>query len=124
MSIHALVYGHVVTPARVATSAKGTDYARVMIRSGDGDAAVFVTALIFDADSIEAVQQLQKGDAVATSGTLQIAPYEKDGAVRMGYTLFGAKALTASKPKPRPRAPKSAANFDADAYFGREAGEL
>jgi hypothetical protein len=124
MSIHALVYGTVVTPAKVGTSAKGTDYARVMIRSGDGDAAVFLTLLIFDADSIDAVDRLQKGDAVAASGTLQIAPYEKAGEVRIGYTLFGAKALTAAKSKPKPRKSKSVANFDAEAYFGREAGQL
>jgi single-stranded DNA-binding protein len=123
-NVFALAYGQVVTPAKVSASSKGTDYARMMIRSGEGDAAMFLTALIFDPDSIEAVESLQKGDAVAVSGTLQIAPYLKDGTERIGYTLFGAKALTAAKPKPKPRKPKPAVNFDADAYFGKEAGQL
>ena len=85
---------------------------------------MFLTALIFDADSIEVVQPLQKGDAVAVSGTLQVAPYMKDGTERIGYTLFGAKALTAAKPKMKPRKPKSVSSFDAEAYFGKEAGQL
>ncbi len=128
MSIYSLAYGQVVTPAKVGTSAKGTEYARMMIRSGDGDNAMFLTALIFDADSIEAVQSLQKGDAVAVSGTLQVAPYMKDGVERIGYTLFGARALTAAKPKPKPKPkpkkPKPVSSFDAEAYFGKEAGQL
>jgi hypothetical protein len=123
-NVFSLAYGQVVTPAKVGTSAKGTDYARMLIRSGDGDSAMFLTALIFDAGSIEAVRPLQKGDAVAVSGTLQVAPYMKDGIERIGYTLFGAKALTAAKPKPKLRKPKSVSSFDAEAYFGKEAGKL
>jgi single-stranded DNA-binding protein len=126
MGLFALAYGIVVKPASNGTSAKGTDYARLMIRSGDGDGAVFINVTIFDESSIEAVQPLQKGDAVAVSGAFQLAPYLKDGIERMGYTLFNAKTLTAAKPKPRPRPrnPKPVGTFDAEAWFGKEAGEL
>jgi single-stranded DNA-binding protein len=89
MSIEAALFGVLGKDAETKTSAAGKPYLRLNIRTGDGDAAQWISAMCFDTDAIAQAERLHKGARVYIEGTIKLDEWTgQDGAKRHGLSLM------------------------------------
>jgi single-stranded DNA-binding protein len=89
VSIEAALFGMLGKDAETKTSAAGKPYLRLNIRTGDGDAAQWISAMCFDAEAIAQAERLHKGARVYIEGTLKLDEWTgQDGAKRHGLSLM------------------------------------
>jgi single-stranded DNA-binding protein len=89
MTIDCATYGTIVRDAEVKTSKNNKQYARVSIRSGDGDNAQFVSIMYFGADAADLAPKLVKGAAIYCEGSLRLDEWTgQDGAKRSGLSVM------------------------------------
>ena len=82
------------TPVR-RTSEAGKSFATVQVRAPTEDDAVLCSAIVFDADAVESLLALDKGDAVAMSGTAKLSHWTaKDGTPRTGLSVVAHKVMS------------------------------
>jgi single-stranded DNA-binding protein len=120
MSIEAALFGMLGKDAEAKTSAAGKSYLRLNIRTGDGDAAQWISAMCFDADAIALAEQLRKGARVYIEGTLKLDEWSgADGARRHGLSLMSWHCRLSQIGRNRPRRPDSARGDAKAASSGR-----
>jgi single-stranded DNA-binding protein len=108
MSIEAALFGVLGKDAESKTSAAGKPYLRLNIRTGDGDAAQWISAMCFDADAIAVVDSMMKGARVYIEGTLKLDEWTgQDGAKRHGISLMSWHCRLSQIGRNRPRRPAS-----------------
>jgi single-stranded DNA-binding protein len=109
MSIEAALFGMLGKDAETKTSAAGKPYLRLNIRSGDGDAAQWISAMCFDTEAIAQAEQLRKGAAVYIEGTLKLDEWTaQDGAKRHTLSLMAWHCRLSQIGRNRPRRAASA----------------
>jgi single-stranded DNA-binding protein len=114
MSIEGALFGTLGKDAEIKTSAAGKPYLRLNIRTGDGDAAQWISAMCFDADAIAQAGRLRKGAAVYIEGTLKLDEWTgQDGAARHGLSLMSWHCRLSQIGRNRPRRARSGASPDA-----------
>jgi single-stranded DNA-binding protein len=83
------------TPMR-RTSEAGRTFATAQVRVPTDDDALLCSVIVFDAAAVDALLALDKGDAVAVSGTAKLSHWTgKDGTERTGLSVTGQRVMTA-----------------------------
>jgi single-strand DNA-binding protein len=86
--IEAAMFGALSRDAEVKTSSKsGKAYLRLNLRIGEGNAAQWVNATVFDTTAIEAADKMVKGARVYIEGRLSLDEWTaQDGSKRNGLS--------------------------------------
>jgi single-strand DNA-binding protein len=109
MSIEAALFGVLGKDAESKTSAAGKPYLRLNIRTGDGDAAQWISAMCFDPEAIAVADKMVKGARVYIEGTLKLDEWTgQDGAKRHGMSLMSWHCRLSQIGRNRPRRPATA----------------
>jgi single-stranded DNA-binding protein len=88
--IESAMFGALSRDAELKTSKSDKQYLRLSLRVGDGDAAQWVNANVFDSEAIEIADKLTKGARVYLEGKLTVDEWTgKDGAKRHGISIMG-----------------------------------
>ena len=91
-----LCSGTLVSDPKSRTSATGKAYATAQIRVPAEDAdPMLVSVIAFNADAVQALLALQRGDSVAIAGRAKLTSWEKDGEQRHGLSVTADRVLTA-----------------------------
>jgi single-stranded DNA-binding protein len=118
MSIEAAFFGTLSRDAENKTSKGGKSYLRMNVRTGDGDAAQWVSVMAFDPAAIERADEFTKGSRVYCEGTIRLDEWTSaDGAMKRGLSCLARHArlsqIGRNKPpresEPVPEKPQSAA---------------
>jgi single-strand DNA-binding protein len=90
-----LASGTLVSDPRERTTAAGKPYCTTSLRipCEDGE-PVLISAIAFNADAVQALLALTKGDAVAIAGRAKFTSWEKDGEGKHGLSVVADKVLT------------------------------
>ena len=124
MSIEAAFFGSLVRDAEVKTSKAGKQYARLNIRTGDGDTAQFINTMVFDANAIAAADKLVKGARVYIEGRLTLDTWTgQDGAARSGLSATAWHCHLAEIGRHKPKREYSKQDKPTPAASGRERAE-
>jgi single-strand DNA-binding protein len=108
MSIEAALFGVLGKDAESKTSAAGKSYLRLNIRTGDGDAAQWISTMCFDPEAIAVADKMVKGARVYIEGTLKLDEWTgQDGAKRHGISLMSWHCRLSQIGRNRPRRPAS-----------------
>lgn len=84
----------VKTPER-RTSNRGRDYATALLRVPvDGEDAILVSAIVFNADAVEALLAHAKGDEIALAGSAKLTHWTTAGEERHGVSVVADKILS------------------------------
>jgi single-stranded DNA-binding protein len=87
--IEAAFFGALGRDAEAKTSKTGKPYLRLNVRVGDGDAAQWINATVFDTKAIEVADKLVKGAHVYVEGRLALDEWTgQDGAKRHGLSVM------------------------------------
>lgn len=87
--IEAAMFGALGRDAEAKTSKSGKNYLRLNIRVGDGDAAQWVNATVFDTAAIDVADRLVKGAKVYLEGRVTLDEWSgQDGAKRHGLSVM------------------------------------
>jgi single-stranded DNA-binding protein len=109
MSIEAALFGMLGKDAETKTSAAGKSYLRLNIRTGDGDAAQWISAMCFDAEAIAVADSMVKGARCYIEGTLKLDEWiGQDGVKRHGLSVMSWHCRLSQIGRNRPRRPASA----------------
>jgi hypothetical protein len=117
MSIEAMITGKLVKPAEAKVSGSGKTYALLLVAVGEDQ---LCRAMLFG-DDCERFVRLQRGDAVALVGTLQVGIWNE----KPSLTMLAHRAVSPSERKaPRPKVPDtpSQAQYRAAAHAQRSGG--
>jgi single-stranded DNA-binding protein len=118
VSIEAAFFGTLSRDAERKTSKGGKAYLRMNVRTGDGDAAQWVSVNCFDQAAIERADKFVKGARVYVEGSLKLEEWTgQDGVMRHGLSCLAWRAhlseIGRNKPprerKPAAERPRSAA---------------
>lgn len=95
--ISVLVQGTLNAEPVRRTSSAGKPFATANVRApAEGDEAVLCSVIAFDANAVEALLRLGKGDAVALAGTAKLSHWtSKDGTERTGLSITASKVMSA-----------------------------
>jgi single stranded DNA-binding protein len=89
MTIEVALFGVLGRDAESKVSKSGKAYLRLNIRSGDGDAAQWINAMIFGDDVPEFAPRLAKGARVYVEGSLKLDEWTaQDGTKRHGLSVM------------------------------------
>jgi single-stranded DNA-binding protein len=89
MSIECALFGVLGRDAESKISKNGKQYLRLNIRCGDGDAAQWISAMVFGDDVPELAARLEKGSRVYLEGTLKLNAWTRaDGVERHGLSVM------------------------------------
>ncbi len=98
MSLSVLVEGVLVAVPVKRISSAGKPFASASVRAkGDDGNPVFVSVIAFDAEAVEAVASLTKGDPVALVGPATLKTWEKNGEHRAGLSVTATRVLSLRK---------------------------
>lgn len=112
MTIEAAFFGTLGSDAERRVSKTNKPYLRLNIRTGEGDAAVWISVMAFDPRAIEQADKLVKGARVYAEGSLRPTEWTgQDGAQRHGLSVLAWHCRLAQigrhkikrAPKPRDR---------------------
>ena len=109
--IQAAVFGTLGSDAELKTSKTGKPFLRMNVRTGYGDGAVWISALVFDADVTEQADRFVKATTVYLEGRLTPTSWTSDnGTVRNSLSLLASHCRLAQighnkPPKKRQRRP-------------------
>jgi hypothetical protein len=119
MSIEAMITGKLVKPAEAKVSGSGKPYALLLVAVGEDQ---LCRAMLFG-DDCERFARLQRGDAVALVGSLQVGIWnEKPSLTMLAHRAVSPSERKPSRPKQRPDTPSQSA-YRAAAHAQRQ-GEL
>ena len=94
--LNILATGTLVADPRSRTSATGKTFATAQMRVPAEDAdPMLVSIIAFNADAVQALLALQRGDSVAIAGRAKLTSWEKDGEQRHGLSVTADRVLTA-----------------------------
>jgi single-stranded DNA-binding protein len=104
MSIEVALFGTLGRDAESKTSKNGKTYLRLNLRTGDGDGAQWVSAMVFGDDVPELAQRLAKGSRVYIEGSIKLDEWAaQDGTKRHGLSVVSwhcrLAAIGRNKPK-------------------------
>ncbi len=99
MSATALISGKLWREPEAKVSRAGKRYGSATVRVGDGDDATWWKILAFSESAAEELLQLHDGDGVAASGSFQVEPFERGGELRVSFTLFADRLISAKRQK-------------------------
>jgi single-stranded DNA-binding protein len=89
MTIEVALFGVLGRDAESKVSKSGKAYLRLNIRSGDGDVAQWINAMIFGDDVPEFAPRLAKGARVYVEGSLKLDEWTaQDGTKRHGLSVM------------------------------------
>ena len=104
MAIKSALSGTLGSNAERKVSKSGKPYLRMNVRSGEGDAPVWVSVLAFDQDAIKQADGFVKGAAVYCEGRLTPTSWTSDnGAVRHGLSVMASYCRLAQIGRNKPR---------------------
>ena len=90
-----LCSGTLVSDPQARTTAAGKAFATCQIRVPAEDAeAMLVSVIAFNADAVQALLGLQRGDSCAIAGRAKLTSWEKDGEQRHGLSVTADQVLT------------------------------
>lgn len=91
-----LASGTLISDPKSRTSATGKAYATCTMRTPiDGDEAVLVSCIAFDAAAVQAILALSKGDALSVAGNAKLTEWTgQDGSAKRGLSVVCNKVLT------------------------------
>jgi single-stranded DNA-binding protein len=93
MSIEAAFFGTLSRDAERKTSKGGKSYLRMNVRTGDGDAAQWVSVTAFDEKAIAQADKFTKGARVYIEGSLKLEEWNgRDGVMRRGLSCLAWRA--------------------------------
>lgn len=95
--LNVLASGALTRDPQERTAANGNPYVTAMLRVPveDGE-ALFVSLIAFEAQAVEALLALAKGDSVAVAGRAKLSEWTgKDGAEKRGLSVVADRVLTA-----------------------------
>ncbi|CAJ0849030.1 hypothetical protein AMST5_00064 [freshwater sediment metagenome] len=87
MSVHALVSGVLYRAPERRMSKAGKPFVTATIQVRDGDGFQWWKACAFSESTCEELMRLGAGDAVAVQGTMRAETYQKNGEIRVGYSI-------------------------------------
>jgi single-stranded DNA-binding protein len=132
MSIECALFGTLGRDGELKTSKTGKQYLRLNVRVGDGDAAQWVSAMVFGDDVAELAQKLTKGCRVYLEGSIKLDEWTaQDGSKRHGLSVMSwhcrLAAIGQNKPKrerddkkPSTPAPAVGGFYNDEIPFGAE----
>jgi single-stranded DNA-binding protein len=104
MTIEVALFGVLGRDAESKISKSGTPYLRLNIRSGDGDAAQWISAMTFDPEAIALAAKFIKGARVYLEGTLKLNAWTgADGVQRHGLSAISWHCKLAAIGRNRPK---------------------
>lgn len=110
MTVAALITGVLFRTPEAKTSNTGKTYVRATIRAGaEGEASEFWAVLAFGDTARAELMRLHDGDRISAQGKPRFEIFEKDGKLRIRYTIFVDSVLALRAP-PRERKPKQPQN--------------
>jgi single-stranded DNA-binding protein len=127
--MHLFASGELVKAPEQRTTREGKPYATALMRAGED----LVNLVAFDAELVERLLALEKGDPLSISGKLQVSTYTaKDGESRCSLSVTISRLMTAparvsearprTKPKPgvlnRPPGPTPPTEGELDDEIG------
>jgi single-stranded DNA-binding protein len=119
-----LISGNLTAGPKERRSAAGKAYATVSMRvpAEDSD-AILVSVIAFNADVVDALLALAKGDSVSIAGRAKLSSWERDGEQRHGLSVIADRVLTPYAAGKQRKAARDAEQADALpsralAYFG------
>jgi single-stranded DNA-binding protein len=124
VTIEVALFGVLGRDAEEKVSKSGTPYLRLNVRAGDGDAAQWISAMVFGDDVPELAARLEKGSRVYLEGTLKLNEWTaQDGTKRHGLSVMSwhcrLAAIGRNKPK-RDDGTKTAASAPTSAAGDRQ----
>jgi single-stranded DNA-binding protein len=109
--IEAAFFGTLGRDAEAKNSKTGKSYLRLNVRVGDGDAAQWINATVFDTKAIEVADKLVKGAHVYVEGRLALDEWTgQDGAKRHGLSVMSWHCRLAQIGRNRPKRDKPASD--------------
>ncbi|THD45212.1 MAG: single-stranded DNA-binding protein [Bradyrhizobium sp.] len=99
MSATALISGRLWKVPERKLSKAGAQYVVATIREGAGDRVTWWKILCFSESGCDELLRLDDGDGVAASGAFEVDTYEKNGEVRLNYTLVAERVISARRQK-------------------------
>ncbi|OFW00159.1 MAG: hypothetical protein A3G20_05105 [Acidobacteria bacterium RIFCSPLOWO2_12_FULL_59_11] len=93
--LNILASGTLVSDPRQRTTAGGKAFATGQMRVPAEDAdPMLVSVIAFNADAVQALLALAKGDSCAIAGRAKLTSWEKDGEQRHGLSVTADQVLT------------------------------
>jgi single-stranded DNA-binding protein len=127
MSIECAFFGSLVRDAEVKTSKGGKTYLRASIRVENGEHALFINSMVFDADAIAVADKLVKGARVYVEGKLSLDEWTaQDGSKRTGLSCMSFHTRLAQIGRAKPKADKAKQDFPRDMHapLGNSAADM
>lgn len=107
--LNVLASGTLVRDPQERTSANGKPYCTALLRVPCEDAeALLVSVIAFNADAVQALLALAKGDALAVAGRAKLNSWQRDGEQKHGLDVVADQVLTAYQVDKRRRASRPA----------------
>jgi len=103
-AIESAFFGALGRDAESKVSKSGKPYLRLNVRVGDGEAAQWVNATVFDTKAIEVADKLLKGARVYLEGRIALDEWSgQDGAKRHGLSVMSWHCRLAQIGRNRPK---------------------
>jgi single-stranded DNA-binding protein len=113
LSIEAAFVGTLGRDAEGKVSKNGKPYLRLNARVGGGDAAQWVSILVFDGNVAESPEKFMKGARVYCEGTIKLEEWTgQDGAKRAGLSCFASLCRLSEIGSNKPKTQKPAKSAD------------
>jgi single-stranded DNA-binding protein len=97
--IRALIGGSIFRGPETKVSRSGSEYLTCLLKVADGNEAQFVRVFVFSESAREEFTDLHEGDGVSVSGALKAEAYDKDGQLKVSFSVTADRALSLKKEK-------------------------
>jgi single-stranded DNA-binding protein len=95
--IECAFFGALGRDAELKTSKNGKSYLRLNVRTGDGDSAQWVSAMVFDPEAVSLASKFIKGVRVYIEGSMKLDAWTgQDGKERHGLSVMSWHARLAA----------------------------
>jgi single-stranded DNA-binding protein len=114
MSLSILTQGRLLADPVVRTSRNGTPFVSFAISAAVEGEYTTINAVGFDADVVERMNTLTKGESVAIAGRARLSTWEgRDGTTKVGLSVVADSVLTAYAIRKRRASAKASPNQNA-----------
>jgi single-stranded DNA-binding protein len=121
MSIEAAFFGTLGRDAEAKTSKNGKPYLRFICRTGEGDAAQWISVMAFDERATDQADKFTKGARCYVEGSLKLDEWAgQDGAKRHGLSCMSWHCKLIGIGHNKPRRPRPAAEKPSSAPASRD----
>jgi single-stranded DNA-binding protein len=127
MTIECAFFGSLVRDAEVKVSKAGKQYLRLNVRVENGEAALFISTMVFDPEAIASADKLTKGARVYIEGRLSLDTWTgQDGVARHGLsaTAWHCRLSQIGRNRPKREEPPQAFPRDMHAPLGNGAADM